>query len=92
MVAVGRVEVDEVVAPLRRNVLEDLAGEIAMRVEERTAPAGMDVLEDEVFEERRLPRAGLADGVGVAQPVGGGQRNRRATAVDAGTHADQEVV
>lgn len=67
---VGRVEVHEVVGPLRRDVVQDLIREVAVRVDEADAVPEGDVLHDHVMQEGRLAAARLADDVDVLPLVG----------------------
>src|SRR6202051_3207105 len=60
---VGRVDVDEIVGAGTGNAREHGLRQIPVRVEQRPALAGSQVLFDEVEEERALAGAGLADDV-----------------------------
>ena len=50
-------------------MVEEVLGEVAVRVDDAHALALADVLEDEVSQERGLARAGLADDVDVLAAV-----------------------
>src|SRR2546421_5024868 len=51
-------------------LFRSLVDEVAMRVQDADAGAGLDVLEDHREEQGRLPGARGADDVGVARPQG----------------------
>jgi len=63
---VGRVEVDEVIRARAGNMRERSLGQVAMRIEQRQALAGDEVLPDQIEEEGAFAGAGLADDVKMA--------------------------
>src|SRR5258706_16162762 len=54
----------------RRDVVEQVLGEVAVRVDDAHALTGLDVLKDEVSEQRGFARARLADHVEVLAAIG----------------------
>ncbi len=62
---VARIEVAEVVGTGGWDVVQEVVGQVSMRVNEAHPIASGDVLDDEVLEQGRLPDTGLADDVDV---------------------------
>jgi hypothetical protein len=75
-VGVGWMEIDHVIRAPAGNVIEEIDGEIAMRIDDPDAMSSFNVLEDEVPEERRLARAGLSEHVQMLTAVGRGKAER----------------
>ena len=63
---VGRVYVHHVVRARGRHQAEDRIGQMAQRVDQPDAPAGGQVLGDEVLDDGRLAGTGLAEDVEVS--------------------------
>ena len=64
-------------------MLEDVACEVAVWVDERESPARLDVLNDEVPKQRRLAASRAADRVEVLTPVDLRNAERRVVVRDA---------
>ena len=60
---VGRIEIDDVLNAMRRDVIENLFREITMRIDQPRALATVDVLEEEVSKKRGLAETRLADDI-----------------------------
>ena len=73
---VARVEVQHVARPRLRDRVQNLPGEVSMRIKETHTSPGIEVLEDEVPKQGALPRASLPDDVQVLRPVLGMQQNK----------------
>jgi hypothetical protein len=73
---VPRVEIHEMIGPLRRDVVQQFLRQIAVRIDDADAMAERYVLQDEVAEQRGLAGAGLADDVEVLALVHGGHAER----------------
>ena len=76
-VEVSGVEIHQVVGTIRRDVSEDLLGEIAVRVDESDAVAKVNVLKKQIPQQRRFARAGLPDDVDMLALVSRGNAKRQ---------------
>jgi hypothetical protein len=65
-----RQEIDEVIRTTRLDTVEQFFGKVAVRVNEPDAVAGGDVLHDEIAQQGRFSRTGLADEIEVMALVG----------------------
>ena len=81
----ARVEIAHVVDARARDGVEDVVREVAVRIDDGDALAGIDVAHGEIEEERRFAAARFADDVDVALALlarkdnasaGGGRGNR----------------
>src|SRR3990167_7206983 len=79
IVAVGRVEVDDVAAKLGGNDRKSVEGKIALGIDPDAAATGSNLLDDAVEQEGRLAHAGLAEHpkMGEASLVGNVERGQR---------------
>ena len=73
----GRVEIDHVRGAPGRHVIEQPLGLVPVRVDEETAPPGLDVLDQHVAQQGRFADAGLAEQQHVLAPVGDREAERR---------------
>ena len=69
VLGVRRIEVDDVVYPTPRHLVENRLSEIPMGIDERDTLPGFNILQNRIVEECRLTRAGLADDVDVVQSI-----------------------
>ena len=81
---IRRVEVDDVLRPSPWDELKQLRGEVAVRVDEANAMAGVDVLHQKVPKKRGLAGAGFADHVDVVAAVGGANAKTLPLAAEVG--------
>lgn len=70
---VAGVEVEDFACPIPRDRIQDLPGEVSMRIKETHTSPGVEVLEDEVPEQGALAEPRLPDDVEVLRPVLGVQ-------------------
>ena len=70
LVGVRHIEVDEVLAPMRRHSSRDPLSHIAMRINEHHSAAVRDILHGERLEKCGLARPGFADDGHMRKPVG----------------------
>ena len=91
-VAVARVEIDSLLRPDGRDVIEQLLRQIAMRVDEAHAVALQDELEDEIAQQRGLSRTRFADDISVVACIRHFKIERRFTAAPRLPHADVKVI
>src|SRR5206468_657387 len=70
LLRVRHVDVDEIGAAARGDVRNHTLHEIAVRIEQRDAFTGGDILDQHGFQERRLAGTGLTHDVYVRQSVG----------------------
>src|ERR1035441_7676674 len=80
-VHVGGVHQDHVVNPVIGNDAKNLIDQIAMGIKDAHAFAVLDVLPDEIKQQRRLAGAGGADDVRVAHPLVGDEIDRNGFAI-----------
>src|SRR5258705_190104 len=80
MLTIGWVEVQNIARTARRNVIEELQGEIAVPVGHVDTLSGLDVLEDHVPQKCGFARARLAHNVRVLAPVTATKSQGRFTA------------
>ena len=73
---ISGVEIQYVVGAMWRHAVDHGLREIAMRIEQREAAAGREILLDHGKEERRLAGAGLADHVHVPTAIVECERDR----------------
>jgi hypothetical protein len=73
---IAGIEVAEVVRAPRRDVVEDLLGQVAVGINQPDAVPKGNVLNDQVAQKRRFPRTRLADDVHVLPGVCAGDANR----------------
>ena len=66
---IGRVEVQDLSRPVSGDRVQDLPGEVSMRIKETHTSPGIEVLEDEVPEEGALAESRLPDDIQVLRPV-----------------------
>ena len=66
---VARVEVQDLSRPRLRNPIQNFPGEVSMRIKETHTSPGVEILEDEISEERALAEARLPDDIQVLRPV-----------------------
>ena len=90
------VEDHQPVSAALREPGQDVGDEVALGVEHRYSAPGLDVGEDQVDEERRLPGAGGADDVGVVAGVGNAEcdptcRSRVGVAERLGSEASRVI-
>ena len=57
------VEINDIINTVPRNVIQNVFGEIAVRVNQANAMTQGDVLNEKVAQKRRLPRSGFANDV-----------------------------
>ena len=69
---VARIEIHQMVGTLRRNVVQQFLGQIAVRVNDANAMSKCDVLQNQIAEQGRLAGACFADDVEVLALVFGG--------------------
>ena len=69
---VARIEIHQMIRPLRRDVVQQFLGQVAVRVNDANAVSKGDVLQDQVPQQRRFAGAGFADDVDVLALVHGG--------------------
>jgi hypothetical protein len=69
MLQVRRVEVNKVVSPPGRDVVEKFFREVAVRVEQRDPVASVYLLDEQISEQGRFTSSGLTDDVEVMAPV-----------------------
>ena len=91
-IAVAGVKIDGLLRAVRRDVIEQLLRQIAMRVDETNAMALQDELEDEIAQQCGLSRARLADHIGVVAGIRHLKTERRFTAAPRLPHADVKVI
>ena len=65
----GRIEVDEIVGATAWNSVKEDVGQVAMRVEEGKAGAGVYVSRRETLKEDAFPCACLSEDVGVPEKI-----------------------
>lgn len=63
--SIGRIEIDEVIRPVWRDVVQKLFGQIAMRINDGHAMPPVDVLDEEVAQQSGFPRSRDSDDVAV---------------------------
>ncbi len=85
---VARIEIYQVVGTLRRNVMQQLLGQVAVRVNQSDAMTKLDVLQNEIAEQRRLSRTRFPDDVYVLPLVAGryAKRHRFSVAISVSDH------
>ena len=49
---VGRIEIDHIIQPLLRHKTERIFYKVAMRIDDRHALAGLDILDDHIAKQR----------------------------------------
>lgn len=92
VIKVSRVEIDSLLGPHGRDVIEQFLRQITMRVDETDAVALLDELEDEIAQERRLPGTRFSDDVGVVAGIAQLKTERRFTAAPRLPHADVKIL
>src|SRR4051794_36092807 len=70
------VEIAEVVSTLRRNVMQELLSQIAVRIDDADAVAERNVLKDEITKESGFSGAGLSNYVDVLALILSGNAKR----------------
>ena len=69
---VARIEILQMIRPLRRDVVQQFLGQVAVRVNHPDAMPQRDVLQDQVSQQGGFSRAGFTDDVEVLPFVHGG--------------------
>ncbi len=92
MIEVARVEIDRLLGPHGRDVIEQFLRQITMRVDKADAVALLDELEDEVSQKRRLPGARFSNDIGVVAGIAQLKTERRFTAAPRLPHADVKIM
>jgi hypothetical protein len=64
VIPIGRIEIDDIVGTPGRNMVKEVLGKIAMRIDDADPAAGLEVLDDEILQERGLARPCLSEAVG----------------------------
>lgn len=75
-VEIARIEIHQVVGPVRGNAIEQFFGEVAVRIDQANPVASGEMLHDQIAEERRLSRAGFTDEVKMLALVEQGKADR----------------
>ena len=73
IIHIRRVEIKHIAGAVAWDAVDDLFGQIAMRVDQGDASPRMNVLQNSGFEKSRLPRPSLTNHVNVASSVFLGQ-------------------
>lgn len=76
MLVVVRIEVHDILRSGARDGIKKLRGKVTVGIDESHPSTGANVLGQNVFEQRALPGAGLADDIGVVAPVNRGEGER----------------
>lgn len=90
-IAVAGVEVDGLLGTVGRDVIEQLLGQIAVRVDQTHSVALQDELQNEIAQESGLARAGFTDDVGVVAGIRH-LKTERHLAAPRLPHADVKVI
>lgn len=92
MIEVARVEIDRLLGPPGRDVIEQFLRQITMRVDKADSMTLLDELEDEVSQKRRLPGARFSNDIGVVAGIAQLKTERRFTAAPRLPHADVKIM
>lgn len=70
MLVIRRVEIHQVIRPPGGDAVKEFCSQVAVRIDDTDTPAGLNVLDDEVSQQRGFPSSCLPDDVAVMSPVG----------------------
>jgi hypothetical protein len=86
-VFVGRIEVHHIIGAVRGNVVQQIGGKVAMGIDDRDAFTGLDILKDQIPQQRCLAGAGFAKDIQVMASVST-RKSKRLIASPAKTCSD----
>src|SRR4051812_23749976 len=66
---IGKIDVDKIVLPPGRHIRHNACRQITMRIDERAAASGPDVLIEKGLDKGRFSRSGLTNHMHVGKPV-----------------------
>src|SRR5579884_2058898 len=69
MLQVSWIEINNIIDPVRRNVIQNILAQVTVRVDDRQALTVSNVVDRHIGDQRRFTGSGLSDDVNMASPI-----------------------